>query len=73
MKNKHVRFQTANGTAIKIERCVNLNFEIGGTMNHLSHAVSDLNINVILGRDWLKQNGVRCYYDLGSLRVNGTL
>lgn len=31
--------------------------------------VSDINRNVILGRDWLVKNGVWLYYDLGMLRV----
>ena len=32
--------------------------------------VNDMNRNVILGRDWLKENGVRIYFDLGLLRIN---
>jgi hypothetical protein len=27
---------------------------------------------MILGREWLKQNGVRLYFDLGYLRINNT-
>ncbi|VDI78111.1 Hypothetical predicted protein, partial [Mytilus galloprovincialis] len=29
----------------------------------------DMNRNVILGKDWLVQNGVRLYFDLGCLRI----
>lgn len=29
-----------------------------------------MNRNFILGRDWLIQNGVRNYYDLGTMRIN---
>ena len=37
----------------------------------LSHnfCVKGLNRNFILGRDWLKDNGVRLYFDLGCLRL----
>jgi hypothetical protein len=28
-----------------------------------------MNRNVILGKDWLTQNGVRLYFDLGCLRI----
>jgi hypothetical protein len=28
-----------------------------------------MNRNLILGRDWLVQNGIRLYYDLGCLRI----
>ncbi|CAG2218766.1 Transposon Ty3-G Gag-Pol polyprotein,Transposon Ty3-I Gag-Pol polyprotein [Mytilus edulis] len=38
-------------------------------MTHLFYVVSDMNRNVILGRDWLVKNGVRLYFDLGMLRV----
>jgi hypothetical protein len=27
---------------------------------------------MILGREWLKQNGVRLYFDLGYLRIDKT-
>ena len=32
----------------------------------------NMNRKVILGNDWLSENGVRIYHDLGCLRVNGT-
>lgn len=38
-------------------------------MSHVFYVVSDMNRNIILGRDWLVKNGVRLYYDLGCLRV----
>jgi len=28
-----------------------------------------MNRNVILGKDWLTQNGIRLYFDLGCLRI----
>ena len=33
--------------------------------------IRDLNRNLILGLDWLKQNNVRIYFDLKCLRING--
>ena len=41
-------------------------------MRHTFFVVPDMNRNVILGRDWLEQNGVRMYFDLGCIRVNQT-
>jgi hypothetical protein len=38
-------------------------------MSHSFYVVSDMNRNVILGRDWLIPNGVRFYFDLSCLRV----
>lgn len=31
-----------------------------------------MNRNMILGRDWIKQKGVRLYFDLGYLRIGKT-
>ena len=36
------------------------------------YVVKDLHRNFILGRDWLTENGVRLYFDLGCLRVGKT-
>ena len=33
--------------------------------------IRDLNRNLILGLDWLKQNNARIYFDLKCLRING--
>lgn len=50
---------------------VDLTFQIGGlTMSHPFYVVQGMNRNFILGRDWLIQNGVRNYYDLGTMRIN---
>jgi hypothetical protein len=38
-------------------------------MSQVFYVVADMNRNKILGRDWLVQNGVRLYYELGCLRV----
>ena len=36
---------------------------------HTFFVVPDMNRNFILGQDWLEQNGVRMYIDLGCIRV----
>lgn len=38
----------------------------------LFYVTQGLNRCVILGRDWLRMNGVRIYFDLGCLRVGKT-
>ena len=46
-------------------------FKLGTTtLSHKFYVVSNINRNFILGRDWLRQQGVRLYFDLGCLTVN---
>ena len=55
---------------MKIDGCINLTFTIGGTeMQQLFYVVSDMNRNLSLGTDFLRQVGVRIFYDLGCLRI----
>lgn len=73
LRNKHASLQTVNGEPLKLDGCAEINFEIGGLkMSHLFFVVPDMNRNLILGRDWLENNGVRMYFDLGCIRVNQT-
>ena len=44
----------------------------GLTMSQKFYVTDGLNRKFILGRDWLKQNGVRMYFDLGMLRIGRT-
>ena len=47
-----------------------LKYEIGKEkQEHEFFIVPQMNRNIILGRDWLKQFGVHMYYDLGCIRV----
>lgn len=72
LQNKKVSLQSANGTELKVDGCINVQFCIGGTeMSQDFYVVRDLNRNLILGLDWLKQNNVRIYFDLKCLRING--
>lgn len=41
----------------------------GLPLSHNFYVTEGLNRCVILGRDWLKMNGVRIYFDLGCLRI----
>ena len=38
-------------------------------MQHMFYVVKDMSRNLILGTDWLRQHGVRIYYDLGCMRI----
>ena len=70
---KNICLQSVSGQALKINGCVNLTFLIKGlTLTHTFVVVKDMNRNLILGHDWLKQNGVRMYFDLGFLRIDKT-
>ena len=67
-----VDLQSANGSSLNVDGCVNVQFRIGGTeVSQDFYVVRDLNRNMILGLDWLKSNNVRIYFDLKSLRING--
>ena len=56
---KEAQLQSVSGQALNIEGCANITIKI----------VKDMNRNVILGKDWLTQNGIRLFFDLGCLRI----
>ena len=65
-------FTICNGTELKCNVCITVQICIGGTeMSQDFYVIRDLNRNLILGLDWLKQNNVRIYFDLKCLRING--
>ena len=67
---KEVHLQSVNGNSLNALGGVKIDFSIKShKMSHVFYVVSDMNRNIILGRDWLVQNGVRLYYDLGCLRL----
>ena len=73
LKKKGIHLQSVNGGSLTIDGCTNILIDIGGKkVNQKFYVVADMNRNVILGRDWLIQNGVRLYYDLGCLRIGKT-
>ncbi|MCG7879415.1 MAG: RNase H-like domain-containing protein, partial [Candidatus Thiodiazotropha endolucinida] len=72
LTHKKVCLQSANGSELKCDGCITVQFCIGGTeMSQDFYVIRDLNRNLILGLDWLKQNNVRIYFDLKCLRING--
>ena len=72
LTNNKVCLQSANGTELKCDGSITLQICIGGTeMSQDFYVIRDLNRNLILGLDWLKQNNVRIYFDLKCLRING--
>ncbi|CAC5412555.1 unnamed protein product [Mytilus coruscus] len=70
LSKKKVNLQSVNGNSLNCLGSIEIDFSIKNKkMTHLFYVVSDMNINVILGRDWSIKNGVRLYFDLGMLRV----
>lgn len=64
--------QAANGNSLIAIGYVNISFKISGlTLDHKLYVTKGLNRNMILGRDWLKKNNVRLYFDLGLMRIDG--
>jgi hypothetical protein len=52
---------------------ITLPFTMNGLkLTQVFYVIDGLNRNFILGRDWLKENGVRLYFDLGLLRIDKT-
>ena len=57
--NKKVCLQSANGSELICDGCITVQVCIGGTeMSQDFYVIRDLNRNLILGLDWLKQNNV---------------
>ena len=70
LSKKKVNLQSVNGNSLNCLGSIDIEFSIKSVkMTHTFYVVSDMNRNVILGRDWLVKNGVRLYFDLGMLRV----
>ncbi|MES9994030.1 MAG: retropepsin-like aspartic protease [Candidatus Thiodiazotropha sp.] len=70
---KTARLQSVSGGCLKIDGYVTLTFKIGDTeVKHSFYVSPSINRNFILGRDWLVQNGVRLYFDLGFLRIGSS-
>ena len=60
----------ANGSSIKVLGSIDLDFKIAGIkLKHEFIVVTDLNRNIILGRDFLMKNKVRIYCDLHKLKL----
>ncbi len=70
-KNK-LMLQSANGSDITVLGKINLDFKIQGLkFNHTFIVVEGLTRSAILGRDFLRTNNVRLYFDLDKMRIRG--
>ena len=70
LQHKRVNLQSVNGQPLKVDGLITLKFKIGSNYcTHPFYVVPTMSRNVILGRDFLINNGVRLYYDLGALRI----
>ena len=59
---------SANGSNMTVLGRIKMDFKIQGLkFNHTFVVVRDLTRNVILGRDFLIENGARLYFDLSKL------
>ena len=73
LMNKKVHLQSASGQSMMVDGSINVTLDIRGVrINQTLFVIRNLNRSLILGRDWLKTNGVRLYYDLGCLRIGQT-
>ena len=72
-KNK-ANLQAVDGTLLNVLGRVRLNFKTKGEpVNQYFYVVDGMNRNIILGQDFLVDNGIRVYYDLGCLRIGKTM
>ena len=70
LMNRKINLHGVNGSLLKIDGCIDLTFSVGGTeMKQNFYVVREMNRNLILGTDWLRQHGVRIYFDLGCIRI----
>jgi len=67
------KIQSVNSWALSVEGYIDLPFTLEKqSLTQIFYIVDGINRNMILGRDFLKQNGVRIYFDLGYLRIGKT-
>lgn len=70
LKMTKINLKAVDGNSLYIRGNVKLKFKIGSIyIEHPFFVVENINRNVILGRDFLQDNGVRVYFDLGCLRI----
>ena len=73
LSNKKVHLQSVNGSPLSVHGSIEILIEIGGVkVKQLLYVVPNMNRNIILGLDFLKNNDVRLYYDLGCLRIKNS-
>ena len=68
LKKQTALLQSVKGDSIDVDGCALIEYEIGKEkQEHEFFIVPQMNRNIILGRDWLKQFGVHMYNDLGCM------
>ena len=69
-KKVTVNLQGVNGHLLTVHGSIEIPIQIGGEkVRQTFYIVSDINRNIILGQDFLRDKGVRLYYDLNCLRI----
>ena len=72
LEKKSIKLQSVSGQSLVVDGRIVLSIKLGkACVDHEFYVTPDMNRNVILGRDFLVQNGVRVYYDLGCMKVAG--
>ena len=71
LKKQNAFLQSVKGDWIDVDGCASLKYEIGREKKkeHEFFVVPEMNRNIMLGKDWLKQFGVCMYYYLGCIRI----
>ena len=70
LKKQTALLQSVKRDSIYLDRCALIEYEIGKKkQEHEFFLVLQMNRNIILVRDWLKQFCVHMYYDLGCVRA----
>ena len=73
LSTKKVHLQSVNGSPLSVDGSIEILIEIGGVkVKQLFYVVPNMNRNIILGLDFLKNTDVRLYYDLGCLRIKNS-
>lgn len=73
LKKETMTLQTVGSTPLRVIGSVELPFQMRQlTLCHRFYIVDGMNRNCILGLDWLRQNGVRMYFDLSCMRIGKT-
>ena len=70
LKKQTGLLQSVKGDSTDVDGCALIEYEIGKEkQEHEFFIVPQMNRNITLGRDWLKQFGVHMYYGLRCIRV----
>ena len=72
LRKCNANLQSVDSGTLKTLGKVNLNFEIKGLkLSHDFFVVEGINRCLIFGDDWMTENGIRIYFDLGLIRIKG--